>query len=428
MRSISDGLIRRAVLALTALACVGLAPALGQAPAVVPPSTLGEERPPAAETAPPAASPARPEQRQQRRQQTRRQPAAPVRSTFDRMVEQANANTVTVVSGTVNGSYIQLANDMSFVLDEADKLRVLPVIGRGGYENIYDIVLLKGIDVGLVRSDAVEIAKREGRVPDIAQRLAYIAPLTNDELHIVASKTITSIEQLRGKRVNFDLKGSGSELSGRMVFERLGIEVQASNHDSGTAYGMVARGELDAALFMSLKPVRAIANIPASANLHLLEVPYDKRLEDVYYPASFTSAEYPNLVSAGRESSTIAAKTILVTYNWQAGSERYLRVQRFVDAFFSKLDEFRKPNRHPKWQEVNLAATFTGLPRFKPAKDWLDRQQATASTPSPASPEAQRRQFEQFMSQQPPGRAQNAPGDRERLFEEFTRWQRSRVQ
>jgi uncharacterized protein len=425
MRSTKNGFLRRAVLALTALTCIGLAPALGQGPAVVPPSTLGEERPPSAEPAPPAASAARPEQRQ-RRQQTRRQPVAPVRSAFDRMVEQANANTVTVVSGTVNGSYIQLANDMSFVLDDTDKLRVLPVIGRGGYENIYDIVLLKGIDVGLVRSDAVEIAKREGRVPDIAQRLAYIAPLTNDELHIVASKTVTSIEQLRGKRVNFDLKGSGSELSGRMVFERLGIPVQASNHDSGTAYAMVARGELDAALFMSLKPVRAIANIPASANLHLLEVPYDKRLEDVYYPASFTSTDYPNLVSAGRESSTIAAKTILVTYNWQAGSERYLRVQRFVDAFFSKLDEFRKPNRHPKWQEVNLAATFTGLPRFKPAKDWLDRQQATASTPAPA-PEAQRRQFEQFMSQQPPGRSRTDPAERERLFEEFTRWQRSRA-
>jgi uncharacterized protein len=425
MRSITDGILRRAVLALTALVFLGLAPALGQAPAAVPPSTLGEERPPAAEPAPPGASAVRPEQRQ-RRQQARRQPVAPVRSAFDRMVEQANANTVAVVSGTVNGSYIQLANDMSFVLDDTDKLRVLPVIGRGGYENIYDIVLLKGIDVGLVRSDAVEIAKREGRVPDIAQRLAYIAPLTNDELHIVAPKTITSIEQLRGKRVNFDLKGSGSELSGRMVFERLGIQVQASNHDSGTAYGMVARGELDAALFMSLKPVRAIANIPASANLHLLEVPYDKRLEDIYYPASFTSTDYPSLVSAGRESSTIAAKTILVTYNWQAGSERYLRVQRFVDAFFSKLDEFRKPNRHPKWQEVNLAATFAGLPRFKPAKDWLDRQQATASTPAPA-PEAQRRQFEQFMSQQPPGRSRNDPAERERLFEEFTRWQRSRA-
>jgi uncharacterized protein len=257
--------------------------------------------------------------------------------------------------------------------------------------------------------------------------LAYIAPLTNDELHIVASKSVTSLEQLRGKRVNFDLKGSGSELSGRLIFERLGIQVQASNHDSGTAYSMVARGELDAALFMSLKPVRTIGNIPASANLHLLEVPYDKRLEDIYYPATFTPSDYPNLVPAGRETPTIAAKTILVTYNWQPGSERYLRMQRFVEAFFSKQDEFRKPNRHPKWQEVNLAATFPALTRFKPAKDWLDRQQAAASAPA-GTQEAQRRQFEQFLSQQPPGRGQNKPGEKERLFEEFTRWQRGRVQ
>ncbi len=410
----------------------GALPAIAQAPAGVPASRLGEGEAPAAE--PPATTPeSRPQrqtqpsnQRTQARQQQRRQtrPSAP--STYERQVEQANANTVTLISGTVNGSYLQLANDFSFVLDEPDKLRVLPVVGRGGYENIYDVLLLRGIDLGLIRSDSLDIAKREGRVSDIAQRLAYIALLTNDEFHIVAPKSITSIDQLRGKRVNFDLAGSGTNISGRLIFEKLGIQVTASNHDSGTAVGMLQRGELDAAVFMSFKPVRWIANIPQNAGLHLLDVPYDQRVEDVYYPITLGRADYPNLIPEGRTVSTISAKTILITYNWQPGSERYQRVERFVNAFFSKFDDFKQPNRMSKWQEVNLTATFPGLPRFKPATDWLQRQQAAAA---PAGdPAAQRRQFQQFLDQRPQGAAASSPAERERLFEEFTRWQRSRPQ
>jgi uncharacterized protein len=399
---------------------------------VVPGNTLGtnteaEPENRTLQTRPVQTRPSQAQPRRDAQQATRpRRPAPPpVLSAYDREVEQANSNTITLVSGTVNGSYLTLASDIAFALDEKDKLRVLPIIGRGGYENIYDVLLLKGVDVGLVRSDALEIAKREGRIKDIAQRLAYIAPLTNDEFHIVASRSITSVEQLRGKKVNFDLVGSGTDRSSRLIFERLGIDVKISNLDLATALGMVAKGELEAAVFMSPKPVRAISAVQGSANLHLLEVPYDKRVEDLYYPAIISTQDYPALVPEGQQRQTVAAKTLLVTYNWQPGTERYGRVQRFSEAFFQKFDELKKPNRHPKWQEVNLTATFNGLPRFKPAQDWLNSQTAAAASPQD---DLQKQQFQQFLDQRPATSAASAPADREKLFEEFTRWQRARLQ
>jgi uncharacterized protein len=415
-------------LAAFGLVAAGMAapPAFAQAPlpGVVPPSELGTgaQEP---EAAPPRAGPATPRAAQPRpRAAVRRAPPQP--SAYDRMVEQANSYTVTMVSGTINGSYLTFASDLALALDQPDKLRILPVLSRGSYGNIFDVALLRGIDLGLVRTTSIDIAVSEGRIPDLKDRLAYIALLSNDEVHIVAPKSITSIEQLRGKRVNMDVTGSDSNVAGRRIFETLGIAATFSNHDSGTAYGMVARGELDAALFISSKPIRAIQSIPQSANLHLLPVPWSEKLRDQFYPATFSGADYANLAMKPGETETIAAKTLLVTYNWQQGSERYQRVQRFVDAFFANFDELKKPNRHPKWQEVNLAATFSGLPRFKPAAEWLARQQASAQAAPPA--EAQRRQFEQFLSQQPQGRNAANAAERERLFEEFTRWQRSRVQ
>jgi uncharacterized protein len=61
---------------------------------------------------------------------------------------------------------------------------------------------------------------------------------------------------------------------------------------------------------------------------------------------------------------TLAVGTVLGAYKWPPKTERYNRIARFVDAFFSKFDEFQKPPRHPKWREVNLAAGLANWKRF----------------------------------------------------------------
>ena len=55
---------------------------------------------------------------------------------------------------------------------------------------------------------------------------------------------------------------------------------------------------------------------------------------------------------------TVATNVLLVTFNWPENSERYNRVARFVDAFFSKFDDFMKPPRHPKWHEAAIRRIF----------------------------------------------------------------------
>jgi hypothetical protein len=56
---------------------------------------------------------------------------------------------------------------------------------------------------------------------------------------------------------------------------------------------------------------------------------------------------------------------------------------------------------HPKWDEVNLAATLPGWSQFPPAQRWIDQQE-----------------FDSFLSKF--GSAAGA--DRARLFEDFLRW------
>lgn len=332
--------------------------------------------------------------------------------------ERANSGVVTVISGTVSGTFIQIANDLSFVLDDGDALRILPVIGKGADQNLRDILMLRGIDLGIVRSDGLEALRRDAQLGGAAKSLTYIARLFTDEAHLIAGPDITNIRQLAGKTVNFDLQGSGANYTGRLIFELLGIPVVATNYDQLTSYEMLKSGEIAATFQMSGKPIPAVAKLDAANRFHLLEVPFDQKIAELYLPGEFTHEDYPNLVPGGPVK-TVTVSSILAAYNWPEKSDRYQKIARFTEAFFSKIAAFQQPARHPKWAEVNLAAEIPGWTRFKAAQQWLDRNRPSEA----AGPDAESRaSFNRFLDAR--GRADAAAEDREALFRDFVRWQR----
>ena len=65
--------------------------------------------------------------------------------------ERINANTVAIVSGNINGTYLLIAYDLSAVLDDGDEFRILPIVGKGGGQNLRDVRFLKGVDLGITQ-------------------------------------------------------------------------------------------------------------------------------------------------------------------------------------------------------------------------------------------------------------------------------------
>jgi len=298
------------------------------------------------------------------------------------MRKKVNANTVSIVSGNITGSYLRYAADIASVVD-GETMRVLPILSAGAVQNVSDILFLKGVDMGLVRTDSVEALRREGKYGDVAKNVLYIARLVDDEMHVVAPKEITDIRQLVGKKVNFDVVGSGTHFTCELIFERLGIKVEPTSYEQSVAYQKLRAGEIDASIFFGGAPVVGVKNFDnSSGRFHLVPVRLDPTFGDYYLPARLSSKAYPNLLAAGAQIDTIAAPTLLAVANLKPGSERYERVARFVDLFFSKFSELTKPPRHPKWRDVNLAATAPGWTRFKPARDWLEKAAGQPSKPN----------------------------------------------
>ena len=103
--------------------------------------------------------------------------------------------------------------------------------------------------------------------------------------------------------------------------------------------------------------------------------------------------------------------------------ERFRNVANVVDAFFTGFQKLLEPGYHPKWQEVNIAATIPGLARYQPAEQWLQRNMAVASAPDP---EMLKTLFSRFVDQRrsASGGGPMSAQEKEVLFEQFRNWQR----
>jgi TRAP transporter TAXI family solute receptor len=327
--------------------------------------------------------------------------------------QNLNANTVTLISGTIGGTYVQFGADLASVLDDGNKLRVLPIVGRGSVQSVADILFLQGVDLGIVRADTLDYLEKKGFAKDIKKQFTYVTKLYNEEMHVIASKSIRNLKELDGKTVSVDLPNGGTFVTALTVFERLGIKPKVVYVEQRIALEKMRNGEIDAVIVVGGKPYKAVSGFKDD-RFHLVTVDYDKPLQGDYLPASLSAKDYPNLIGEQEHVDTIAVPAVLAAYNWAPNTERYRKLALFVDAFFTKFPAFQNPPFHPKWKEVSLSAPLAGWQRLPSAQQWLDRHGI--------APVA-RDKFEAFLKQSPAAAELKSDADRQALFKQFQSWE-----
>jgi TRAP-type uncharacterized transport system substrate-binding protein len=330
--------------------------------------------------------------------------------------EKKNAWTVGIAGGLLSGTYMRFVDEMASVLNDGDNLRILPIVSYGAASNLDDLLYLRGVDAAVTQSDVFEYFRKERKTPNLERRVQYVIRLPISELHILARNDVQSLEDLRGKKVNFGPAGTGASLTGTIVFQRLGINVEQVMIDQPTALQKLQSGQVDAIARVIPKPIDFFGKIPASSGLHLVNIPFTKTFEDLYTLGEFTKQEYPNLLQGQDRIDTIAVPAVLAVFNWPRGTDRYNRVERFIEYLFSRWDTLQHPPYHPKWRDVNLAATVPGWTRFAVAEQLLQQMAAQQQ-----QKQQQRASFETFLSNQP--RMPVSDADREDLFRKFLQWQ-----
>jgi hypothetical protein len=329
-------------------------------------------------------------------------------------IEKLNAWTVGLAAGQLEGAPIRFATDIARVVDDGDNLHVLPIVTRGPAENVEALLYLRGVDVAIINSDALEQFK--ALVPNIQKRITYILNLFPSELHIFVRPEIKSLNDLRGKKVNFNTPGTAAAYSGPLIFEQLKLNVDKTfiPHQVALEQMKTGQGDMEAVVFITSKPIDAFLRGKWEPGFKFLPVPLGD--SEFYLPSTLTASDYPQLIPQGEEVQTIAIPTILAAFNWPRGSDRYKRVARLTDYLFNRLDKLQGPGFHPKWKDVNLAAKVPGLDRFPAAQEWLDGAGIAklAAAPSPGA----------AASAQPESGIVPATVEQRQLYREFLEWRR----
>jgi TRAP-type uncharacterized transport system substrate-binding protein len=333
--------------------------------------------------------------------------------------ERKNAWTVGIAGGLFGGTQLRQVDEMARVVQDGDNLRVMPFISQGSATNLEDLLYLRGIDVVVTQADVFEFFRKERGTPNLEQRVHYIFRFPPSETHIIAKKEIRSLAELRGKKVHFGSEGAAGTLTGPIIFQRLGVQVQqVEGMDNPTGMQKVRSGEIDAVVRVTPKPVEYVSSIPAAAGLHFVPIPFSSKFADYYALGDFTSADYPNMVPDGGRVDTIAVPSVLAVYNYPKEHERYRKVERFIQRLFANWDKLLQPPNHPKWRDINLAATVEGWTRFAAAEQELQRLYGGKL---PAQQDISR-EFQSFLSATPASRSPVSERDRDALYQQFRQW------
>jgi TRAP-type uncharacterized transport system substrate-binding protein len=342
-----------------------------------------------------------------------RPPARPVVLTDQQQKDRINSWTVGLAAGRIEGAPLLLASELARVLDDGDSMRVLPIVTRGPFDNVYDLLYLRGVDAAIVYGDVLDHFKNKPEFAGSWKRINYLLSLFPSEVHVFARPEIKSIQDLAGKVVNFNTPGTAANFSGPIIFRQLGIDVKATFIPHKVAMEkMRDSNEIAATFWLSTKPLPQFLKGKWPEGFRFLPVEYSSKLE-YYAPTQLEHADYPSLIPEGQQIATISVPSVLAVYDWPANTDRHRRLVRLVDYLLDRFQNLQKePGYHERWKDVNLAGQVPGWQRFRPLQERLDK--LVTAAPRSVDPALAREQA-----------ARAAPNDRaaqDRLFKQFLEW------
>ncbi|MFN3746363.1 MAG: TAXI family TRAP transporter solute-binding subunit [Hyphomicrobiaceae bacterium] len=347
-------------------------------------------------------------------------PVPPKPTSLDENERAALINnwTVGLAGGLLEGTFSRYAADLGRALDDGDNLRVLPIITYGAVGNVSDLIYLKGVDFAITYADVLDHFKNVLKIPNIEQRVNYVMPMFQGELHIFVRPEIKTLKDLEGKKFNFNTVGSAANYTGGIVFDRLGIKVERLYLNNSIALEGMRKGEIAGLVHVVGKPNSLFSNIKSADGFHFLPVEFSEKFEDYYVPAELTSADYPTLIPKGESVQTISVTALLAVFNWNPNTnyDRYRRCVRFIEYLFERFDRLRQPPYQPKWKEMNIAGTIPGWRRFPPAQELIDKAHASATSSIDTS----------LARTQAARAAPLDPAEQDRLFRQFLEWSKQR--
>lgn len=262
---------------------------------------------------------------------------------------------------------------LSAGLDHQSGLRILPIAGKGPLQTLNDLVHLKGIDAALLPADVLAYAQNNGLIDVAPEKLSFLVKLGSLDVHVLARKDVSSLEQLAGLRVAVGPATDPSYISAQVLLSAANVSVEEVPLGGANAVRAVAEGQADAAILVGEEPLAELSGLKAR-NLHLIPVPALGPSAEYYAPALITYDDYPNLLKKGESVETVSTAVIVAVFEWPKGSPQSDVTGALADSLFRVLQ--------PQGEQgagLNLSASVPGWQRALVAEQLLKKRAAQST-------------------------------------------------
>ena len=270
---------------------------------------------------------------------------------------------MTMGTGGTTGTYYAFGGVIANVINSKDVGVEINVQSTGASKaNIY-LVHDGEADLAIVQNDVMDygyngtdLFAAEGK----ADGFNTVAALYAEVCQVVASKDITSIEDLKGMRVSVGDAGSGVEFNARQILEAYGMtfdDIQVNNLGFGDSSDALKDGKIDAFFCTAGAPTTAIVELATTNDINLLEIDDEHAAKLAAAYPYYTTYPIPGGSYKGidEDVQTVAIKATLICSPDLAEDTVY----NLTKAIFDNQAEIAAA--HAKGQELSLEYATTGI-------------------------------------------------------------------
>jgi|SRR5690554_1705335 len=270
--------------------------------------------------------------------------------------------TLKMATGGTTGTYYAYSGTVSQVLSQKIDNLSFDVQSTGASKaNIY-LISDDEADIALVQNDVMYYAYNGidlfagEKITDISAMAGVYAEVCQ----VVAKSGITSIDDLRGKRVSVGDIGSGVEFNARQILEAYGLtfdDITVNNLSFGDSATAFKDDKIDAFFCVAGAPTTAVVELATSNQINLLEIDDEHAAKLINKYPFYTKFDVPVGTYKGVDSS-VRTVAVVASYIVSNNLSEDL-VYDMTKALFENAEEITIG--HPKGAELDPAYSVSSI-------------------------------------------------------------------
>ena len=202
--------------------------------------------------------------------------------TFTLFACGSSVKKVTLATGGTSGTYYGFSGVVAQRLNEVlkDKMKI-NVVSSGASKANVQMIAAKEAQIAIIQNDVMTYAYNKTDMFESDNNAPYtsfsaIASVYPESIQIIANKSITSVDQLKRKRVSVGDAGSGTEFNAKQILEVYGIDIEndivKNNQSFADSCDGLKNGTLDAAFITAGHPTVAVTELASNFDFNILNI------------------------------------------------------------------------------------------------------------------------------------------------------------